>query len=313
MSIFQSKKYDFCVIDFETATSNNNSACSIGIALVKDFEIIDTYYNVIRPPHNVFSITNTSVHGLNSVDTLNAEEFPSLWNDLYNYIENSLYVVSHNTQFDMSVLIETCRHYKIPIPYFNTIDSMYYYATGNYNGSRKLSDKASEMAIELDHHNALSDALAAAQILIKTTIQSGHKSALDFIKTNKISVKPIELYNSAPFFTKPTLYEKFSVTELNNIPFMEGAESKYLFGKRVVLTGVFSISKNEIAKIARYSGAIIQSNVGKKTDFLIEGIQEERHMDENGLVSKQREAVKMQSEGHHIQRISESEFYEACH
>lgn len=313
MNIFQYKKYDCCVIDFETANQNNYSACSVGIALIKDLEIVDTYYTLIRPPHDIYSISNINVHNLTAKETLDSDEFPTAWNMINTFINDSIYVASHNTQFDMSVLIEACRYYKIPIPYFNVIDSMFYYANGSYNGTRSLSDKASELGIELNHHNALSDALASAQIIIKETTQSGHENLVTFIKENRINVKPIELFNSVPFFTKPGNYEKFSVTELNKIPALDDAEGKALFGKKVVISGNFSISKNEIAKIARYSGAAIQSNVNNKTDYLIEGIQEERFMDENGLVSKQRAAVKMQSEGHHIKRLTESDFFEICH
>lgn len=51
MSDFMTKKYDVLAIDFETATNNNYSACSVAVALIKDLEIIDSHYWLIQPPH----------------------------------------------------------------------------------------------------------------------------------------------------------------------------------------------------------------------------------------------------------------------
>ena len=42
--------FDFVAIDFETANRNNSSACSIGIAAVKDMNIVETKYFLIQPP-----------------------------------------------------------------------------------------------------------------------------------------------------------------------------------------------------------------------------------------------------------------------
>ena len=40
---------DFIAIDFETANECPSSVCSIGAVLVRDGEIVKTFYSLIRP------------------------------------------------------------------------------------------------------------------------------------------------------------------------------------------------------------------------------------------------------------------------
>ena len=58
---------NFAAIDFETANEERTSVCSVGVVIVKDGEIVDTFYSLIRPvpDHYVF----TYIHGLTQSDT----------------------------------------------------------------------------------------------------------------------------------------------------------------------------------------------------------------------------------------------------
>lgn len=40
---------DFAAIDFETANQQRTSVCSVGIVIVMDGEIADSYYSLINP------------------------------------------------------------------------------------------------------------------------------------------------------------------------------------------------------------------------------------------------------------------------
>lgn len=55
-------KYDFVSIDFETANSRYDSACSIGLAAVRDMAVVDTFYSLINYDGN-FLPANISIHG----------------------------------------------------------------------------------------------------------------------------------------------------------------------------------------------------------------------------------------------------------
>ena len=40
---------DFAAIDFETANNQRSSVCSVGVVVVRDGEIADTFYSLINP------------------------------------------------------------------------------------------------------------------------------------------------------------------------------------------------------------------------------------------------------------------------
>ena len=40
---------DFAAIDFETANQQRTSVCAVGIVIVRDGEIADSYYSLIKP------------------------------------------------------------------------------------------------------------------------------------------------------------------------------------------------------------------------------------------------------------------------
>lgn len=62
---------DFAAIDFETANRERTSVCSVGIVIVRDGEIVDCYYSLLKPEPEYYSYWNTRVHGLTLEDTLN--------------------------------------------------------------------------------------------------------------------------------------------------------------------------------------------------------------------------------------------------
>lgn len=53
---------DFAAIDFETANQQRTSVCSVGIVIVRDGEIADSYYSLIKPEPEYYSYWNTRVN-----------------------------------------------------------------------------------------------------------------------------------------------------------------------------------------------------------------------------------------------------------
>lgn len=43
---------DFAAIDFETANNQRSSVCSVGVVVVRNGEIADTFYSLINPEPN---------------------------------------------------------------------------------------------------------------------------------------------------------------------------------------------------------------------------------------------------------------------
>ena len=56
---------DFAAIDFETANNQRSSVCSVGIVVVRNDEIVDTFYSLINPERNYYFLlvlTGTRAH-----------------------------------------------------------------------------------------------------------------------------------------------------------------------------------------------------------------------------------------------------------
>ena len=62
---------NFVAIDFETANGKRSSVCSVGIVVVRDGEITDKYYSLIRPIPNYYSPFTTE-------DTRHERPFPQV-------------------------------------------------------------------------------------------------------------------------------------------------------------------------------------------------------------------------------------------
>lgn len=54
---------NFIAIDFETANEKRDSACSIGLTVVKNNQIIEQKYYLIKPNELRFAPINISIHG----------------------------------------------------------------------------------------------------------------------------------------------------------------------------------------------------------------------------------------------------------
>ena len=62
---------DFAAIDFETANNERSSVCSVGVVIVRDGEIVDKFYSLIKPEQEYYNYWFSQVHGLSAEDTEN--------------------------------------------------------------------------------------------------------------------------------------------------------------------------------------------------------------------------------------------------
>lgn len=94
---------DFAAIDFETANNERSSVCSVGIVIVRNGEIVDSFYSLIQPEPNYYNYWCSQVHGLCHEDTDDAPVFPKVWAQIEPLITN-LPLVAHNKPFDEGCL-----------------------------------------------------------------------------------------------------------------------------------------------------------------------------------------------------------------
>ena len=154
----------FTVIDFETANMYPDSVCQIGIVRVENFEIVESKSVLIRPPYNDFR--NSYLHGITLEDVKNSKTFAELWADIKPFFENKL-IAAYNSNFDVGCLLATLENFKITPPnfaYFDILQNSRDILADKHLPSFKLSDVAKELNISVNHHDALSDSVAAAKI-----------------------------------------------------------------------------------------------------------------------------------------------------
>ena len=155
---------DFAAIDFETANRAASSICSVGVVIVRDGEIADSFYSLVRPNPNYYIDSFTQIHGLTKVDTDVADKFPLVWERLAPLIDG-LPLVAHNKRFDEGCLKAAFNKYDMQYPGYE------FYCT--LNASRRtlrlpnyrLNTVSAACGFNLEHHHhALADAEACAVI-----------------------------------------------------------------------------------------------------------------------------------------------------
>ncbi len=96
----------FVAIDYETANSDKKSACSLGVSIVTDGKVIETFQSLIKPPDDFaeFDPFNTMIHGITKKDVKNAPNFMEVWDAVEKYNPNyKLPFVCHYSGFDIRV------------------------------------------------------------------------------------------------------------------------------------------------------------------------------------------------------------------
>ena len=155
---------NFVAIDFETANYQASSACSVGLVKVVAGEIAHAAVDLIRPPTRDFVFTY--IHGLTWKDVAKSNDFGALWPVLAPLLEGAEFLAAHNASFDKGVLHACCERYGLAapsLPFRCTVQL----ARRTWNlYPTKLPDVCRHLGIALDHHEALSDAMACAKIVL---------------------------------------------------------------------------------------------------------------------------------------------------
>ena len=160
---------DFAAIDFETTNGQRTSVCSVGVVVVRDGVVCDTFYSLIRPRPNYYSRFTTAIHGLTYEDTAEAPDFAEVWREVAPRIEG-LPLVAHNSPFDEGCLRAAFDLYGMPYPGYT------FYCTsrasrrvfGRQLPNHQLHTVSAACGFDLEHHHhALADAEACARIALK--------------------------------------------------------------------------------------------------------------------------------------------------
>ena len=159
---------DFAAIDFETANGERSSVCSVGVVVVRDGEIVDSFYSLIQPEPNYYTYWCSRVHGLCQEDTDDAPIFPDVWAHIEPMIAG-LPLVAHNAPFDEVCLKAVFRTYRMDYPDYLFLDTLRVSRRlMPHLPNHQLQTVSAACGYELEHHHhALADAEACACIALE--------------------------------------------------------------------------------------------------------------------------------------------------
>lgn len=158
-------KMDYVAIDFETANSNLTSTCGMGIVCIKNNQIYEEWHSLINPQEE-FAEFNIFIHKITPEDVENEKTIIELWPTIYNYLNNQI-VVCHNANFDINIIKACANKYNLPMPKMK-IGCTLRLARKLWKEeviNHRLNTLAKYLEVELNHHNALSDARVCHYII----------------------------------------------------------------------------------------------------------------------------------------------------
>ena len=155
-----------CVValDFETSDKYADSACALGMSRIEGGRVTDNWYSLIRPPRS--TVYFTEIHGLTWDMLKNQRSFPELWPEISAFLRDARLLVAHNATFDRRVLFGCCRSFGLDAPNIPFACTVKGSRRGLHLPDHRLNDVCAYLGLELDHHNAASDAMAAANIYL---------------------------------------------------------------------------------------------------------------------------------------------------
>ena len=169
---------EFIAIDFETANRKRESACAVGLAFVSNGVVVEQTSTLINPDSE-FSPYNVAITGIRPEDVVDAPHFPEVWEVLAPVLSGRT-VVAHVATFDLGVLRQAVARYELP--------GINMSATCSWRLARRtwptfpaygLSYLSRELGLDLDHHEAGSDAAASAGVVLAAMREVGASSLDD--------------------------------------------------------------------------------------------------------------------------------------
>lgn len=287
---------NFTAIDFETANRKRSSACSIGLAKVRDGKIVDTHYELLRPVPFEFEYINIATHGITPEMVSESFTFLEAWPRIAEFINGDV-LVGHNVCFEQSVINQYMIQHGVPIPDLDYLCTLY---MSKVNYPRRLGYKLDDLCKDIlgrdvNHHHALEDAIACADLAIHHIGKFREQDVRELIKV--IYEIPVRHKTEWKKLTgiKPTREELDC-----NHPF---------FDKRFVITGVLkSMSRERAVQYMVDCGAIYQDSITRTTDFLIMGDQDYQVAMFGGKSGKTKKVEEYNSKGCNILIMGEVEF-----
>ncbi|WP_146589572.1 exonuclease domain-containing protein [Puniceibacterium confluentis] len=278
----------FSVIDVETANADYSSICQVGIVNFENGAIISSK-NYLIDPQSYFDPFNVGIHGINQKDVAGKMNFKEAYQEISASLREK--IVVHHGHFDFTAFNRCYDKHFLPPIKCDWLDNTKIVRRTWSEFSRKgysLKSLANHFGIELDHHDAVSDAKAAGLIFCKALTESGTLAA-DWLELVKMPITGQNLRSDVKREGDP------------NAPF---------YGETIVFTGSLVIARQTAADVEQQLGFDVRPGVTKNTSYICAGIQNLDSLIGYAKSSKQRKAESLRNAGQEISFLSEDDFWE---
>lgn len=257
---------NFVAVDVETANHKRGSICCIGVAEVAAGEVVRVEQWLTAPPPSLstFNGINIGIHGIRPGDVVDAPSFSERFSQLLDVVGDRL-VLAHNASFESSAFNEACRESGLPSPTWDLACSMHLAKAILPASSYKLDHLCRTLDIDLNHHQAGSDAEACARLTIHLARIAGTAEICDLVKSlsqNARKDRPSRNYRMSSFA---------NFNEAPPDPNVDADLSHPLYGKTIVITGTLSITRDAYWEAIAAVGGIVEERVTKRTNVLVCG------------------------------------------
>ena len=147
----------FTAIDFETANGKRSSICQVGLVRYENGTITKEINLLVQPPNNFYWDRFVEIHGISPRHTAKSPTFEQIWHTIEPYIKEQTVVAHNGMSFDFPVLKETLAYYDIYVPDYEKVCTYKIF-------KKNLALLSQQYKIQLNHHDALSDARACGKL-----------------------------------------------------------------------------------------------------------------------------------------------------
>lgn len=152
-----------------------SSVCSVGVAVIENDKITDTFYSLVCPPTKNENWYCVKTHGIRYKDVKNAPNFSKVWEKVDKIIDGCP-IIAHNFGVERGC-INACSEL------YDTNNNYDYICTLALSRTylKELPSKSLDLVCEAlnynmgTHHNALDDAKASAECFIRIKKKFGLK------------------------------------------------------------------------------------------------------------------------------------------
>ena len=304
----------FVAIDIETADHCPASICQVAIISFEKDSISDYFETLINPLGS--SWAHSRIHKITEEQVTKSPTFIEVEPIIRKYL-NKRNVVAHNAAFERNCFNNACESFDLPLFDCEWVDSVKLARIAwpnikNKKGkiSHTLDSVCDFLEIELDHHDAFSDALAAAKIAMMACLENNEISFREgYFQSEWMSKKKyiteygieIPYYSNAQSIIEPPESENLiTVSDMKN-------KDGEIY---VTFTGAFKRVKSALKYDAIQLGCEVLNNATKQTTVLVVGSFNENRVNDKKS-SKQKRIEELNKDGANIPIVNEDDFFKA--